>query len=70
MLETEYNEAEIMELFKEDGRREGRELGREETADKLNRLVSILISSDRLDDLKRSTMDKAYQQQLMKELNI
>lgn len=70
MLETEYNEAEIMELFKEDGRREGRELGREETADKLNRLVSILISSDRLDDLKRSTTDKAYQQQLMKELNI
>ena len=27
MLETEYNEAEVMELFKEDGRREGIEQG-------------------------------------------
>ena len=27
MLLTEYNEAEVMELFKEDGRREGREEG-------------------------------------------
>jgi len=30
MLLTEYNEAEQMELFKEDGRREGREEGLEE----------------------------------------
>ena len=30
MLDTEYNEAEVMELFKEDGRKEGREEGREE----------------------------------------
>ena len=27
MLDTEYNEAEVMELFKEDGRKEGREEG-------------------------------------------
>ena len=30
MLLTEYNEAEAMELFKEDGRKEGRIVGREE----------------------------------------
>ena len=30
MLLTEYNEAEAMELFKEDGRREGRKEGRKE----------------------------------------
>ena len=30
MLDTEYNEAEIKELFKEDGRREGRVEGRAE----------------------------------------
>lgn len=30
MLDTEYNEAEVMELFKEDGRKEGREEGIEE----------------------------------------
>ena len=27
ILDTEYNEAEVMELFKEDGRKEGREEG-------------------------------------------
>ena len=30
MLDTEYNEAEVMELFKEEGREEGREEGKEE----------------------------------------
>lgn len=35
MLLTEYNEAEVMELFKEDGRKEGKEEGREEGRDKL-----------------------------------
>ena len=30
MLLTEYNEAEVMELFREEGRQEGREEGRQE----------------------------------------
>ena len=30
MCLTEYNEAEVMEMFKEEGREEGREKGREE----------------------------------------
>ncbi len=30
MLLTEYNETEVMELFKEDGRREGKVEGRKE----------------------------------------
>ena len=40
MLLTEYNEAEAMELFKEDGRREGRKEGRKEGIDQ-NRVESI-----------------------------
>ena len=34
----------------------------------MNRLHSILIDLDRLDDLKRATKDKVYQEQLMCEL--
>ena len=41
MLLTEYNESEVMELFKEDGRKEGRE----ETREKINRLNTILIEA-------------------------
>ena len=35
---------------------------------RLNKLHSILIDLGRLDDLKRATKDKAYQEQLMIEL--
>ena len=31
MLDTEYNEAEVMELFKKEAREEGREEGRDDT---------------------------------------
>ncbi len=40
MLLTEYNEAEVMELFKEDGKKEGREEGREEGRYRL--LISLI----------------------------
>ena len=35
---------------------------------RVNKLNSILIDLGRLDDLKRATEDKAYQEQLMVEL--
>ena len=41
---------------------------KEESIDLVNKLNSILIDMDRLDDLKRSAKDKAYQMQLMIEL--
>lgn len=41
---------------------------KEESIDLVNKLNSILIDMDRLDDLKRSAKDKAYQMQLMVEL--
>ena len=42
MLLTEYNEAEQMELFKEDGRREGRKEGRKEG--RAEGIIETLIS--------------------------
>ena len=47
---------------------EGREAGLAQGERRLNKLCSILIDMGRLDDLKRSTHDKAYQEQLMMEL--
>ena len=47
---------------------EGVEAGMERGESRLNKLNSILIDMGRLDELKRSTHDKAYQEQLMMEL--
>jgi hypothetical protein len=53
---TEYNEEEVQNAFMEDGE------------DRMADLIKILLDSNRLDDLKRSTNDKAYRKQLMSEL--
>ena len=34
----------------------------------VNQLFSILIDTDRIDDLKRAAKDRSYQEQLMSEL--
>ena len=47
MLLDEYNEAEAMELFKEDGRQEGREEGRAEGASLKNSLYKCLKQRDK-----------------------
>ena len=53
---------------RESGFSEGHEMGLEQGESRLNKLYAILIESDRLDDLKRATRDRAYQEQLMAEL--
>ena len=50
---------------------EGHEEGLEQSErrlTRLNQLTSILIDLGRIDDLKRTTQDRAYQEQLMAEL--
>ena len=47
---------------------EGYEVGLEQGESRLSKLCTILIESDRLDDLKRATQDRTYQEQLMAEL--
>ena len=44
--------------------------GREEMANELNRLYSILLEQNRLDDLRRAVSDTNYQKQLMIEYGI
>ncbi len=68
MLDTEYNEAEAMELFKEEGRIEGREEGREIEADVINDLNNKLLVAGRVEDLKKAANDREYQKQLIREL--
>lgn len=51
----------------EEGRAAGLEQG-EIHLSRVNQLYSILIDANRLDDLKRATQDKEYQDQLMSEL--
>ncbi|MCH5260050.1 MAG: hypothetical protein J1F18_09865 [Lachnospiraceae bacterium] len=58
----------LFEEGHESGYAEGREAGLEQGKSRLNQLNSILIDMGRLDDLKRATQDRAYQEQLMVEL--
>ena len=52
----------------ERGKKLGFEQGLEQGERRLNKLNYILIDMGRVDDLKRATQDKAYQEQLMLEL--
>ena len=47
-----------------------REEGREEERELINKLNSILVEQDRMEDLKRAAKDQAYQEQLIKELGL
>ena len=60
MCLTEYNEAETMQRFKEEGREEGREL--------VNRLNNWLVEQGRNDEMIRSFTDKELQKQLIQEM--
>ena len=60
MCLTEYNEAETMQMFKEEGREEG--------INEINALNIRLINDNRLDDLRRAATDIEYQAQLLREL--
>ena len=63
----EYDEELHFKTLFERGREAGLEQGEHHLA-RVNQLNSILINSGKLDDLKRTTTDKAYQEQLIAEL--
>ena len=62
MLLTEYNEAQAMELFREEGRAEGE--------DRLARLMKLLFGQRRFEDAQRATTDAAFRDQLYREFQI
>ncbi|MCH5249041.1 MAG: hypothetical protein J1E98_03890 [Lachnospiraceae bacterium] len=63
----EYDEELHFKTLYEEGREDGLAQGKLRLA-RVNKLNSILIDLGRLDDLKRSTQDETYQEQLMVEL--
>ncbi len=65
MLLTEYNEAEVMELFKEDGRKEGRK----EEADNINTLYTWLFDLGRDEDVRKAAKSPSVMEALFKEYN-
>ena len=60
----EYDEEAHHKLLYEEGVEDGMKQGE----NRVNQLHAILIDMGRFDDLKRATIDKAYQEQLMSEL--
>ena len=57
---------ELLEKYRKQGERRGEKKGLE----RVNKLVKILLQNGRLDDLKRSTEDKAYQRKLFEEFGL
>ena len=66
MCITEYNEAETMKMFRE----EGRKVGKEEGEEKLGRLVSLLILKGRTGDVEKAAIDKVVRANLYEEFGI
>ena len=55
---------------RKEGLKEGRKEGLEEGHIEINQLVAALIADNRMDELKRSAVDKMFQEQLLKEYQI
>ena len=74
MLLTEYNEAEAMELFKEEGRQqgrvEGRAEGRAEGEDRFARLMNKLFSLKRFSDAEKAAADIDFREKMFDEFQI
>ncbi len=67
MLLTEYNEAKTMEFFREEGKAEGRVMGRSEAVNLITALIAKLIDLERNDDVARVVRDSAYRDKLLAE---
>lgn len=66
MLLTEYDEAKTMELFKEEGREEGKAEG----FNLLGALVKKLMDLGRSDDVVRVSVDPSYRDRLLREFSL
>ena len=61
MCLTEYNEAEVMSMFKEEGKAEGKAKGREEASN----LINFLWEHGRSEDAKQAGRDPQFMNQLL-----
>ena len=62
MLLTEYNEAEVMELFRRDGRKEG--------ANQFASLIKKLRELGRHEDAEKALLDPDFREALFEEFHI
>jgi len=62
IMETEYNEAEAMNLFKEDGRAEG--------MDVLSRLIAILLKNKDYESIEKVSSDKSVRNRLLQKYHL
>ena len=67
--ETIEGEEKMSEIFRR-VEKKAREVGREEGADRLGRLMSKLFEQNRVDDAKRASSDSSYRESLYKEFGI
>ena len=66
MLLTEFDEERYERTLRKDALEEGIEVEKK----RLNKLIEILLSEGRIEDLRKSTVNQEYQNQLMKEFGI
>ena len=61
-----------MELDKQyrNGREEGRAEGREEGMDNISKLLKLLVSEKKYDEIEKISEDKEYQKKLLKKYKI
>jgi len=52
------------------GEKQGRKVGEKQGIDRVSKLVDILLSQNRIEDLQRSTSDRVYQRRLFQEFGI
>ncbi len=70
MILTVYNEKLHNRTLREEGRAEGRAEGLRKGRREINNLINRLLEDDRMDDLKRSVNDNAFQEALLKEYGL
>ena len=63
---TEYDEEAERKFLKN----EGREEGRKQEAERMDKLVSELLKANRIDDLKKATSDSEFKSKLFREFNL
>ena len=70
MLATEYDEKKVSELFFRDGKAEGIAEGKAEGQESMGKLVNILLDDNRIDDIRRVSVDVAYRNELLKQYGL
>ena len=70
MFLTDFDEKKYRKILARDAKKEGRATGRAESREIINELTKRLIQDGRMEDLKRSLDDHAYQDQMLKEYGL